>query len=1231
MANLNKFLEITSLTENVNYPDGYNVLEVLGTGDERPASFSEPEGPGGAPIQYSNRQLSLEPADSDIPWLGSTTITVVGREEDGTGGTGSVSLSVVYGVGDLLPELVTLGTTSITNEICSISGFDSLSTKYPISSVSDIEFMGNHYTVQEIVDGSTIIIDGSFGVTTGDCLVDYVAAGIGTCTYDASTIEYNSTNFIIGRWSDAAPATITISISETGTNAGTSSISVSVEESSLPYEGSTGVIVEVDETISNGSTIFLETSAGTVDPSAIVGDKGFINAAGSITGRSTFSLPYRPKSYQHVDSILSRQVSYRAIAVEGTTVIIDGEFPFVTGDVTCSYTATGIAEAVFTAPAETTTCIIQATYTGAIPAACTVEVTAADGPGGYNWVTRPVFPTITISGPLTISSNGVDVAILTVTVYDPNSENPFLIQKNAFESCSVSGPQDFSTEYWITTINAAWEDETKTKPIPLTALTFRNNEVHISDDWTSPDAPAGWKGLYRPEVYIEYDGYTTLDVEDGLQVSDRWWERPGDDENRTETDVSGLIFVDELATIENTTSQVPIPSATGQTTTVKFYYRPDAGEEGVAYMNAAYKGSSVMWPISVICGSFVGASINMTAEPSTIAPGEKSLLTFTASDSNGGALYGDVDNPVTVHFFIQKGKGSITPASADLTRQTGLVEEVESSSTTEFSVSNPIVKITGISVIGGGFTWNGQATISGTSVTLVDQTFPLSTCPLSITYDWGGSAKVFYTANGDQDKDVVYVGGRIDSRANTLCKIDISADAAGGDSSLDLSISAENSSIASNASTSVTATAYKNGVAVRDGVAFSVVPQKGSLNMSYNTNTITDESCSISDRKTTSTSYIPSSVTSVKFLSVSYDIESVEGDTITLKGDGFPVASGTCEVTYVPTGLWKGTYNAGGGDYVAHLNMVVEKNMRTATVTVGTPDPTDPPPTDPGDPTTGPDLTVSAEPTDINRGEMSVVKAEIKLDGRPVSGGKVLFVAASGPGAMQEPFANADSNGVCESIYETQATGPIGTGKINVTWGEITKTVDISVKAEAEAVPKIEDLPEIVITGTIDPATKEVQLPANVILRSLGAGEDADQFGCIDQDPERMGPDALIHLNYQNYYDTGWIITDVVVVGAVCLVGTDTAGKYAYNDLDLYMPWLYGPNVARDQLVHVVDKLDETQPVVGATVSLGGQTAITDQNGTAKFTAVPPGDYQIGITHPNFKDNRAGVAGGTGV
>jgi hypothetical protein len=88
------------------------------------------------------------------------------------------------------------------------------------------------------------------------------------------------------------------------------------------------------------------------------------------------------------------------------------------------------------------------------------------------------------------------------------------------------------------------------------------------------------------------------------------------------------------------------------------------------------------------------------------------------------------------------------------------------------------------------------------------------------------------------------------------------------------------------------------------------------------------------------------------------------------------------------------------------------------------------------------------------------------------------------------------------------------------------------------------------------------------------------------------------------------------------------------NDLSAEIPLLYenvfgaspeaSITVSYALTVTVKDAITR-KPVVGATVTVDGNVAATDETGTAVFEKIPPGTYTVEIRHPSYLSKKFSI------
>jgi len=582
---------------------------------------------------------------------------------------------------------------------------------------------------------------------------------------------------------------------------------------------------------------------------------------------------------------------------------------------------------------------------------------AMEYPDGYNSIEiygggdsrqERIFATVKITGPTSITSDGNSLASFKIEVHDPNADNPFYIEPNTTEEGSLVGPQEMTVQNWIMNLHGVYEDQYKEKPIPPEYLTFDQNKIRILDGWSSSDVPLDitgkpkWQGLFYQQAWVEYDGQLSLPVEDGLQVTERWWVYGGDDERRTERDVSGVLFIDSEGKRECTSSSVPIPNIYGKDAVTYVYFRPDSGESGTAYVNAAYDSIPAITSIVVYAGSGTdNLSFNLQADPPTISLTETSDLIISATTASGSPVVSG-----TGSFYVYKGGGSIVGSNPTFRVITGEIEEVYTSynettlKRSDFSLSKPISKITSIVAVGGGFVWNGKVTISGTSVSLIDQEFSADVVPIIVTYNYGGYASAAYKPGGaDKIDDKIYCGFTCGGH-NALCEITIGESSSSSSGSL--SVTAEESSLAYNGTTSIIVTAENADGSAGTGVVNLSVVNGGrvsSTSVNLGTKSFVGAEGSINSLTTFTLPYpihSTNSISSISFLGDTYYATSINDRTVTITGN-FGVTSGTLTCNYTAKGYGETVFTApsSGGPKTCYIvGKWSTADPKTATVTV---------------------------------------------------------------------------------------------------------------------------------------------------------------------------------------------------------------------------------------------------------------------------------------------------------
>lgn len=868
-------------------------------------------------------------------------------------------------------------------------------------------------------------------------------------------------------------------------------------------------------------------------------------------------------------------------------------------------------------------------------------------PEGYNVVeiigtgderTIRSFPNLVLSGPVSLSSNGTTVATLTCIITDVSADNPFYLDPITNEEVTPSSDSNgayITTAYWMSSKPRLFEDEAHTIEVPPEAIAWRQNTIRIleSAGWTQTNPPPGWSGwgIHTPiPFYVAYDGQYSLTVSDGDQAGEEWWLYSKEELAAREAardpaeDVAGVIYTDLAATEECESGTIGIPNRPGQEAIVSFYYRPEAGDSGIAYLNVELNGGFSTWPINVTMGSYEGCTISLDPDPGSIKPiYGTSVITATAADRDGYPI-----NNALFTFSIQSGSGSFSPASGTLEAKIDVDEEIISSSTTEFSTAHPIIRIHSIEAAGGGFTWNNQAVFRGSSVVLKDQTFAQNETALKVNYDWGGQITTEYTAKGTADGDKVYISGTMGGGVNGLCSVDISDGASLGDG--DLSISADPTDIAKLATSAVTCICTDaDGVGVDAAkIKFTLVPNKGKLEMAAKNDPISNEDASISNKKTCSVNYPIASVSSILFQAVAYTVFEISGSTIVVNED-FGVVSGTAVVSYVPMGINIGTYTAIDEDYNVSVNASYLGMTDTCSIKVGTGDPIN---------TADAELSIEASPISLKVGEECTISVSLVNLTNPVAGATIDFIVASGFGTLSQNTAITDSSGVAQVTLTAKSAG---TKRINAGFGELTVSCSVAFTA-AEVEGGVEatlDLPPVYIVGWVDPVTKKYELTNGATIDDWGAAKDCDSFGCTNEDVPNLGWKGYLKILNTKNDALAWDIVGAPKVSGSGTLESNIGGlgssmqkldPFFYDTLVIGVPWPMALNSNRTQNITISDKDNQGTGVSGATVTLAGQTSTTDSNGKASFMDLPVGEHNLDIKHPNYKDNRLGVVGGTG-
>lgn len=883
-------------------------------------------------------------------------------------------------------------------------------------------------------------------------------------------------------------------------------------------------------------------------------------------------------------------------------------------------------------------------------------------PSGYNCIevngtgderVEKIFEKITITGPSTMWSNGVP-AQLYVTIFDPNSQDPFYLAPGQLEEVSMTERQELSVQYWIVGTPRVFSDQAQTDEVPTAYLEWTENKIHIKDGWSEAGSPPGMHGMNKKEAWVLYNGQHTISVSDGAR-QDRWWdpssptyylstEEPKEDE---ENGVVGELLISSNPVKKCKSGMIGLSNIRGQNNSATFFYLPESGDEGVAYINVEWAGTTAIHTIIVNDGSFAKTRVSLEAVPSTVVPETGvSNIKLTAQDEDGGPLK---DGKAT--FYIQSGNGKLNPMTAEIKEFKDQEESTNSSSKTQFSLSKPIIRLQSVVVVGGGFTLNNQYTVSGSTVTLVNQEFANEVVPLEVVYDWGGVAYTTYTATGTKDGDEIYIGGKIGSGANDLCTVNIDTDA---DSGIDIWIKAADNDIAKLASTDVECSCWiKETVneeevitVITSGVEFYTVPvNKGLLTMKIDNAEIVGEEASLTNATTFSVNHFITSVSKVMFLGTEYNVASFENKEIVIDGS-FNVAAGTVFVDYVPRGRFKDTYTAIDEDYYVTLNAEYEGEIATDEVKVG----------DPPDKT--PNIQMSADPEKITRAQVSEIRAQLNLQGAPAGAGKEIdfqivdkkpgrlalqrqqtppsliptpsqiYGAIPGSYEVGPPITELKADTNAEGIATVYLFGNgdgTGTAVINASHNNIGGSVSVPITA-----PTTTEKPNQYmwnITGTLDPHVMKQHgdyvLSGGASVVGIGLAEYIDEYGCVDTDPANLASSSMIKIRIRAPYAQTSLV-DVNVSG-----GSYTPKPYFLESIDVFVPWAFEVNTNKNVVVKIIDKLNN-RPISGATVKMGATPATTGITGEAVFGSMTPGLKQMSITHPNYSDNRLGIEGGSG-
>jgi len=550
-------------------------------------------------------------------------------------------------------------------------------------------------------------------------------------------------------------------------------------------------------------------------------------------------------------------------------------------------------------------------------------------PDGYNVITvtgtgdvrsEQIFSRVSVIGPATLGSAG-EIGTCSVSITDINSANPFEYTSEE-ESASASSPYEASASKYIVLISGVWEvgssQADKDHAIPLDMVVFEGTKIHISEEFVSALAPAGYgTGLVNKSVWVEYIGCSSVAMATGAQTEDDWWDHlgaaPPTDESDP-TDVGGAFYADSAGQYVIDDNAIPIPNTTGQTVTVPVYFKAKAGANGTATINAAYDGIDDAWRITIGMGGN-GFSVNVTATPSSIPAGTSSIVELRCRDAGGAAIIGE-----TAEFDIISGGGSLQGSTALLERVNDITEEVTSSSFTSLSLGYPVINIT--SITAPAWTWDGTYEIDESgAVTFVGNPLPFNEYPVTVVYDYGGYACCTYTAAADATLDsTIYISGRVGA-TNGLAAITICATSLSDYGTI--TITPTPATIAKSGTSDLLIVACTDTDAPAEGSITLGAGPYGSTApraVALTTEAIVAGAGTIQDRRTVTVDYPIVSVTSVTFLGTDYAVESFAGKTITLTEAGsLPVVSGTAEVNYTAGGIARAVYTAANRDYYAFI------------------------------------------------------------------------------------------------------------------------------------------------------------------------------------------------------------------------------------------------------------------------------------------------------------------------
>lgn len=891
-------------------------------------------------------------------------------------------------------------------------------------------------------------------------------------------------------------------------------------------------------------------------------------------------------------------------------------------------------------------------------------------PDGFNCVTIEgtgderqdrVFSGLSLTAlPGVVSSNGASYVTCTVTISDRNALNPFE-WTTEFEECSTDDPFQIVASKYIQEVIGLWEEEGKINAIPVQVT--EGKKLKIADNFVSAYAPEGYGyGLYYRAAWLEYTASASVTIATGANNEDEWWldieETQTDDVN----DVSGIFYDSTDITDELVDNEIQIPNISGRSATVVAYFVPELGTSGEATINAEYDSQSVSAKVTVTDGGSNGYNIDLSANPSSIPPGSESTIEARVSNSDGSPV---VDRSIT--FDVFSGPGGVYGGPVNLKREYDQEEEVDSSADSDgkfntFSVQYPIMRIN--SIVSPGFTWNGKAKITdGSTVTLDGQEFSMEITPLTVNYDYGGYATVvLMSSQSAKVDDEIVVSGTVGGN-NALVRVSISEPPTSVGT---VEISSNPTSCVKAGTTDLAIVAYDSFGPATGTVVLTVAPEGRTSPKTVRLSTvpIVDEMANIANRVEVNTEFPITNITSVKYDNLSYQVASFACKTITLEPPGLPVSLGTAVVTYTSGGRATAEFNAADRDYIAYVTAtkpfpdpetgVMVDSLDTCAITVGAG-------VDPG--TIG--IEVTANPESGNPGISSqitayVTKANELGEPEPVTSGTLKWsFTTEAVGVSLADEEGQISDGYARTVLYTSAKS---TGSITVT-GEylgVSDTCSVEIKGGTTKPETTKHDTTIVpiahIYGTIDPGNLPsggtsgnsiagmlfVEGGVVVNVEKLGAAEGCDEDGGTNTDPFFGKPLTL--LVYGSGYYAGRIVSAEVSGASINYdlmrrmqpfqrpSWDQETDRWDFSALYLDLVWSSTINTEdkTEFEIQIVTEYDDS-PISGATVTIAGQSATSDSNGIARFTQLPVGNHTMYIKHPNFRDNQAGVPGGSGV